>query len=269
MRPRLLPVVALSAVLLTAGCDGAPGGEAPGGGAAGGGAPTPSAEHAGTVRAAVEATGRTSARLAHTTEMGDGTTTYTITGAGDFDLANDRGNLSVELAGTRTEEVFADGKVYVRGATGPARGVWLVADRDAEARHLLRPPANDPEFVLRQVSMVKEYAQLPAEDVNGVRAVHYRGVLPDEAISLRMTKDALDKVATMRTAFGSPIPALADVWVDPQGRAVRARVGMEIKNLPKTVTTVGFSEFGKAVRVTPPAGEETEASDGFTGPAIG
>ncbi|MEU8465706.1 hypothetical protein [Streptomyces sp. NPDC029003] len=46
----------------------------------------------------------------------------------------------------------------------------------------------------------------------------------------------------MRTAFGGPIPALPDVWVDPRGRAVL---------------------------VTPPAGEETEASDGCTGPAVG
>lgn len=276
MRHRHLLALATSAVLLTAGCAGASddGGERsaekkPSAAAESSSSGT-SPELAATVRAAVEATGRTSARLTHKSEVGDSTTMYTIAGSGDFDLANDRGNLTVDLATTRFEEVFADGKVYVRGTAGGRRGGWTATGRDqTEARYLLRPPANDPEFVLRQVSMVKEYGKVAEEDLNGVRTVHYRGLLPDEAVTLRMAKETLDKTATMRTAFGGRIPALADVWVDPQGRAVQARVGLEVKDLPKMVTTVGFTELGKTVQVTPPAGAETTPADGFGSPALG
>ncbi|WP_267242613.1 hypothetical protein [Streptomyces sp. PR69] len=279
MRRRTYALTAVCALLLTAGC----GGEDADGGAERAGAaveasakpsaqsaaPSPAPEHTATVRAAIDAVGRTSARVSQKTELGDGTTSHTITADGDFDFAGDRGNLTVALPPVaRFEEVFADGKVYLRGTAGAEQMGWQMTDRNQlEARRLLRAPANDPAFVLRQAVMTRtEFARVGEEKLNGVPTVHYLGFLSDEAITLRMTADAREKAEQLRTAFGGRIPVVSHVWVDSQGRAVQVQLALRVKDLIDSVTTLTFTEFGKRVQVTVPPAEDVVPVPSLDGP---
>ncbi|MFD3993450.1 hypothetical protein [Streptomyces sp. NPDC058583] len=155
-------------VLLTAGCATA---ESGGNGAE----PTPSraatptvaatVAATRTVRAALDVTGRTAARTVAKTELGKGAVpACVISGDGAHDFAKDRGIVSVGMAtAARFEEVFADGRVYIRGNAGDETMPWSYVDRDdVDARHVLRAPANDPEYTLRQAAMGEKFQQVGA-----------------------------------------------------------------------------------------------------------
>ncbi|QGV79081.1 hypothetical protein [Streptomyces ficellus] len=277
MRHALALATLCCAALLVGGCDdtdrsdrsGGAGGAKSGAGAGARSAPaetetgteTATAEHAATVRAAVAATGRTSARIAQTHTI-DGTAigeqVHTITVGGDFDFAKDRGNLAVTLGPVAFEEVFDGDNVYLRGQVpGDPDGDWYLADRRAPARHLLRAPANDPEYTLSQATMARTFARAGEETINGAPVVRYRGALPHEAVTLRMEKATSDKIGEMRRTLGGRIPADVDVWVDARGRAVRARLALDMGGVTST-NTLTFSELGKPVRITVPQGEITE-----------
>lgn len=67
---------------------------------------------------------------------------------------------------------------------------WSYVDRDEiEVRHILRAPANDPEYTLRQAAMGEEFEQVGEENLNGTPVTRYRGLLTHEALTLQMTKE--------------------------------------------------------------------------------
>lgn len=231
-----------------------------------------SAEHATAVREAAAATGRTSARVGQTVELGDGETTYNLSVAGDFDLAADRGQLGVDLPGgaiSHVDEIFADGQVYVRGSAGVPAGSWAAIDRERTVAHaLLRSPVNDPEHVLQQVSTLTRVTRGGEEEVNGVRAVRYSGILADDAVTLRLVPEVRSKLERYRSLSGAGLEIAADVWVDPQGRATKVRLTLDMDPI-RSVSTVSFTELGKPVKVTPPPAKNTAAATELSGVLTG
>lgn len=221
-----------------------------------------------TVRAALDVTGRTTARTAVRTELGKGAVpAYVISGEGAHDFAEDRGTVSVGLAtAARFEEVFADGRVYVRGTAGDETMAWSYVDRDeVEARHILRAPANDPEYTLRQAAMGEKFQQVGEEKLNGATVTRYRGLLPHAALTLQMEKAVRAKTDRLRDLMGGRIPATVDVWVDDRKRAVQVRLSMLIEGAASSVNTLTLTELGKPVKVTVPAGEAAESDPSILG----
>ncbi|TXS32903.1 hypothetical protein EAO70_00210 [Streptomyces sp. adm13(2018)] len=164
--------------------------------------------------------------------------------------------VSVGLAdAVRFDEVFADGRVYVRGKAGGESMPWSYADRaDAEARHMLRAPANDPEYTLRQASMGERSERVGEEKPGGAAVTRYRGLLPHSALTLEMGEETRAEADTLRTYFGGGIPVTVDVWVDGRERAIGVRLSMTVKDVMSSVTTLTLTELGRPVRVVVPAG---------------
>ncbi|MEV0492457.1 hypothetical protein [Streptomyces atratus] len=257
MRRPLIPL-AVAAALLCAGCSGDPGtaqDAAKAAKASGSGSET---DHGAAVRAAVTATKKTSARIDQKIEIGDGTASYVISIKGDFDWAGAKGRLGVALhnaaaprkTSPRMEEIFDGDTVYFGGFAEMA-GSWGSIRRDrAEAHYALRAPMNDPEHVLRQVAQMRRTSKVGEETVNGTPAVHYRGLLTQETVTLRMAKDMRAKVDTMREGIGG-LTVFADAWVDRSGRVVRTRLDWPLGAVG-VKATMNLAEHGKPVRVTVP-----------------
>ncbi|MGW9120354.1 hypothetical protein ACWGRV_27710 [Streptomyces sp. NPDC055663] len=263
MQRPLVPLV-VAAVLLCAGCSGGSDSGSGSGSARGAeksgnaSASRSAADHGAAVRAAVAATKKTSARIDERIEIGDGTTEYVVSVKGDFDWADAAGRLAVSLrnpavpgkTSPRMDEIFADGTVYVGGFAELA-GSWGSIRRDeAEAHYALRAPMNDPEHVLRQVAQMRRISRVGEETVNGTPAVHYRGVLADETVTLRMAKDMRAKIDSAREQIGG-ITVYADVWIDRKGQLVRTRLDWPM-GAAGVKATMNLADHGKPVRAKAP-----------------
>lgn len=273
MRRSHVPCAALAtlAALLCAGCGPGPDSR-PASGTASKASAEPAPDRAGTVRAAAEATRATSARTSQTMELGDGSKNYTLTATGDFDMARDKGALSVDFPGggiSHVDEVFADGKVYLRGMSGTDKDTWASIARDkAEAHYALRAPLNDPEYVLEQVSALTKVTKAGEEELGGVPAVRYHGTLPFQAAASRLAMDKRALFEELHAKIGGEVPVSAEVWVDGRGRLVQSRMTLTL-GPSKSVTTVAFSELGKSVRVEVPAARDTVPVTTITGVLAG
>ncbi|MFF3325263.1 LppX_LprAFG lipoprotein [Streptomyces sp. NPDC002889] len=244
------PILIGIAVLLCAGCSGASGDDAAGPGSAS----VPPTDHGSAVRAAVAATGRSTARIDERIEVRDGDTTYRISVTGRFDLAKDKGRLSVDFPGgaiSHLDETFAGDTVYLRGVQGSENTWGSIARDKAEAHSALRAPVNDPEHVLRQVAAMRKASKVGKEEVNGAPAVHYRGMLDHATLTLRMAPKARANAEKMRDLLDSDIPVFADAWVDEKGRLVRAR--LSLTSMTSVTATMTLSDLGKPVTANAPA----------------
>ncbi|MCT7351235.1 hypothetical protein N4P33_03500 [Streptomyces sp. 15-116A] len=257
MRRPLVPAIA--AALLCAGCSTADAGS--------GDKPTaaspPSASssgHRSAVREAVAALREDSAGFRQEIELEGGGRVYDLTVSGGFDFAADKGHVAVDLPGgaiDHSDQVFADGKIYIRGVEGFGEDTWGVVLRDeARAHYLLRSPLNDPEHVLLQIAAMREVSREGEETVQGVRAVRYRGILDHRTLTLRMAPETRTKMDEARDALGSDLPVFADAWVDSRGRLVQARTDADLAGVRVTLTMT-LSDIGKPVRVTVPRPDET------------
>lgn len=216
-------------------------------------------DHGVAVRAAIERTSADSARVDEKIELrsADSPRTYVFAIAGAFDLAGDRGRLTVELEDSGmdpVEEVFVGDTVYVRGSRAVGAGMWAAADRsEALTRYFLRAPLNDPEHLLRQVMAMRQVSDEGKEQVNGAPAVHYRGTIDHATATLGMTAETKQGLADLREKLGEDVPVYADVWVDGKGRAVQVRLscfgGM------KAMTTMTLSDFGTSVEAEEPSAD--------------
>ncbi|MEW2488349.1 hypothetical protein [Streptomyces sp. NPDC048411] len=204
------------------------------------------------------ATKKSSARIDEEIEIGDSTTSFMISIKGDFDWAGAKGRLGVALhnaaapqkTSPRMEEIF-DGDTVYFGGFAEMEGSWGSIRREkAEAHYALRAPMNDPEHVLRQVAQMRRTSKVGEETVNGMPTVHYRGLLTQETVTLRMAKDMRAKVDTVRERVGA-LAVYADAWVDRSGRVVRTRLDWPM-GAAGVKATMNLTDHGKLVRVTAP-----------------
>ncbi|MFB7776729.1 hypothetical protein [Streptomyces bauhiniae] len=211
------------------------------------------------VRKAVAETREGTARIDETIELAAAGNEYRIGVAGGFDFGADRGHLTVDPPwGTaRTDEVFADGKVYARGSEGIAAGTWATVSRqEAEVHYLLRAPLNDPEHVLRQLSALRQVSDEGRETVHGGRVTHYRGTVDHRTLTLRMAADVRKQMDDARQRLGIDLPVFADAWVDGRGHLVRTRLAVNLGGVEATAT-MNLTDLGKPVRVTVPDPADT------------
>ncbi|MFB8757561.1 hypothetical protein [Streptomyces nigra] len=262
-----LALIAAAAVLLCAGCSAT---DTRSGDGAEAGAPSSQAasDARSAVQEAVAALREDSAGFRQKIELqGDGQV-HSLTIAGGFDFAADRGHLAVDLPGgaiDHSEQVFAEGEIYVRNILGAGEDTWGVISRDrAQAHYLLRAPLNDPEHVLQQIAAMRKVSREGEEDVAGVRAVRYRGVLDHRTVTLRMDSDVRGKMDQARDILGGDLPVFADAWVDGRGNLVQTRMSSNLSGARVTVTTV-LSDIGKPVRVTVPRAADTTSISEATG----
>ncbi|KOT92171.1 hypothetical protein ADK86_21230 [Streptomyces sp. NRRL F-5755] len=274
MRRALIPLGAVA--LLCAGCSGGTADKAGPSPKASASAPALDADHGAAVKAAVAATVKGSARVDETIEMGDGTKTYTLTVKGDFDWAGAKGRLKTGLhmgrasdaaaGGPEMEQIFSGGTVYI-GGFRDQHGAWGSVRRDkAEVQRILRAPLNDPEHVLKQVSLMRGAKKAGEEKIGGAPAVHYRGRLDNETIMLRMSERGRSKVAQVRQAIGELV-VYADAWVGRDGRIVRTRLSWPLGAGGGTAT-MNLTDFGKAVKVTVPASGKVTPMPSADGPML-
>jgi hypothetical protein len=250
---RHVHLLSAAALLLCTACSGGPDSDS-------GDGAEKAVDHGAAVRAAIARTSADSARVAEKIELRSASspTTYVFAIAGAFDLAGDKGRLTVELEDSGmdpVEEVFVGDTVYVRGSRAVGAGKWASAVRsEALTRYFLRAPLNDPEHLLRQMKAMRQVSNEGREQVNGAPAVHYRGTIDHATATLRMTTQTKQGLDALREKLGDDVPVYADVWVDGTGRAVRVRLsyfgGM------KAVTTLTLSDFGTPVKAEAPSAEQ-------------
>lgn len=219
-----------------------------------------SADQQSAVRKAVAALRQDSASFDQEIEIeGDGQV-YLLSIAGGFDFAADRGHLEVDLPGgaiDHSEQVFADGKIYLNGVQGSGVDNWGVMARDkAEAHYLLRAPLNDPEHLLQQIAAMREVSREGEENVQGVRTVRYRGILDHRTVTWRMAPDTRTTMQQARDALGGDLPVFADAWIDSRGRLVQTRTQVNMSRTRSTLT-MSLSDIGEPVRVTVPRAADT------------
>ncbi|GAA3543796.1 hypothetical protein [Streptomyces osmaniensis] len=252
-------VLVAAAALLCAGCSSADAGNHDKATAASPSS-TSSSDSRSAVRAAVAALREDSAGFRQEIELEGEGQVYGLTVTGGFDFAADRGHLAVDLPGgaiDHSDEVFADGKIYISGVQGVGKDAWGVMPRDkAQAHYLLRAPLNDPEHVLQQVAAMREISREGEENVQGVRAVRYRGILDHRTVTLRMAPDVRTKTDQARDILGSDLPVFADAWVDDRGRLVQTRMSANLSGAQVTLTMT-LSDIGEPVRVTVPKAADT------------
>ncbi|MEU0216401.1 hypothetical protein ABZ281_15290 [Streptomyces sp. NPDC006265] len=255
--PRPL-VLAVAAALLCVGCSAAHAGNGDKPAAA---SPSESSSDSrSAVRAAVAALREDSAGFRQEIELEGESEVYGLTVTGGFDFAADKGHLAVDLPGgaiDHSDQVFANGKIYINGAQGVGEDAWGVMPRDkAEAHYLLRPPLNDPEHVLQQIAAMRKISREGEENVQGVRAVHYRGILDHRIVTRRMAPDVRTRMNQARDALGSDLPVFADAWVDGRGRLVQTRMSVNMSRTRATLTMT-LADIGEPVRVTVPRAADT------------
>ncbi|PKV89155.1 hypothetical protein BX283_6789 [Streptomyces sp. TLI_146] len=218
-----------------------------------GAAESPAPDYGPTVRTAVAAMIKSTAAFDEKVEIAGDGQNFAIGVKGRFDFGGDKGMLAVDFPEggiSHVDEVFAENKVYVRGAAG-LDGEWGVIGRDkAEAHYLLRAPLNDPEHVLRQLGAMGKISKEETEQVNGTAAVRYHGLLSADALTLRGSAKLREQTSQLRGAVGE-VPMYADTWVDGQGRLVRARLRCDLGQ-GHVAVTVDFTDHGQAVKVSVP-----------------
>ncbi|KUM83882.1 MULTISPECIES: LolA-like protein [Streptomyces] len=248
-------VLTAVAALLCAGCSTADAGSGDKSAATSPSSSASSSDARSAVRGAVAALREDSAVFRQEIELEGEGQVYGLTVTGGFDFAADRGHLAVDFpegAIDHTDQVFADGKIYISGGQEIGEGNWGVVPRDkAQAHYLLRAPLNDPEHVLQQIAAMRKVSRQGEENVKGVRTVRYRGILDHRTVTLRMTPDVRTKTNQAREALGGDLPVFADAWVDGRGRLVQTRMSLNMSGARVTLT-MALSDIGEPVRVTVP-----------------
>lgn len=218
------------------------------------------------IRTALAKARATSARIDETVVIRGGDKEFTLSIAGPFDLAADRGTLSVDFPGgavDHMDEVFKGGKVYLT-RTVP-KGHWAVIDRaKARAHSLLRAPLNDPELVLRQASAIRDVSDRGTTTIDG-RPVHlYGGTLDYRTLTLGLVDEHRERLDAVRKAMGGGLPASALVWVDEEGRPARIELSAAL-NTQTVTATMNLTDFGKPVKVMVPDPSRTIPTDAVSG----
>lgn len=219
------------------------------------------------VRAAAAATAKSSARIDQKIEIRADGTNMAVAVEGSIDMPGGKGRLTVNLSSQGSgkkvsvslDEVFTGGTVYFR-MPGEKNGdtSWRSLPRDkAESHYLLRSPVNDPEHVLRQVERMNGVSKVGEESVNGAPAVHYRGKLNHETLTLRMAGDRRAKFTELREKVGRDLPVVADVWIGRDGRIVRTRLDCPMGTAGVTAT-MNLTDLDKPVE-TPTVPEDAAA----------
>lgn len=177
--------------------------------------------------AASERTRAITSAVSMVATLTDGGQEYVLTLRGSFDFAADTGSFVITFPGgaiSRTEELFTASSLYFRLPADPSQPeqlIWVRVPRaEARVRYLLRPPGNDPEYVLAQLPNARSVRLVGSEQVGGVAMTHYQGFLDLQTVTADFDPSRRDQVAQLQNVWpdqGAPI----DVWLDEPGTVRR------------------------------------------------
>jgi hypothetical protein len=218
-----------------------------------------------TDRILTEASMRTRAganAVAMASTIADGTDRFVVSMRGEFDFRADMGTLLVTLPGgaiSRAEERIVGDSLYFRYPADPAqpeRLVWVRVRRaEAKVRYLLRPPGNDPGYVLEQLTKTRSVRLVGSEPIAGTPTRHYRGFLDLPTVARDFDPTRRDQLLRSEDAWpddGVPV----DVWVDASGTVRRVVQSLDFGGTA-TRLQLDLTKPVGAVRVTPPDPAET------------
>ena len=194
-----------------------------------------------------------------------------LTGGGVTDLATRTGDLTVYMPGAGAiEERMVAGIMYMRypavrpGVGLPAGKTWVsmnFGELCGNASMLGGAGAADPTSVLSQLrnNSTSGLQDLGSATVGGAQTTHYRATVDlAKAVKTKCPSGPLSAVIAKQAARVPTMPA--DVWVDSSDRIRQMRISMDMPMASASAhmdMTVGFSDFGVAVNVVPPAPTET------------
>jgi hypothetical protein len=151
-----------------------------------------------------------------------------------------------------------NGKHWVRIDTRQLEGDLASSGRGAQQK---------PTSVLATLRGVSKKAEVVGvEEVRGAPATHYRATTDPKKVLERLPKNSRKRVGKIQRQLYGDRPLPIGVWIDDQGRVVRAQLQLNLANLPnakaagKTGTervTSEYFEFGAPLYVYPPPKSET------------
>jgi hypothetical protein len=197
--------------------------------------------------------------------------TINMTGGGVTDLASRTGDLTLNVPGAGpVEERMVGGTEYTHYPSGagssqlPPGKTWIsmnFAELCGSSSALGTAGAADPTSLLGQLrnASTSGLEDVGTARVGGVETTHYRASLDlTKAVKTQCSSGALSGVIAKEAARFHTMPV--DVWVDGADRIRQMRMRLDLPVGSATAhmdMTVGFSDFGVAVNVVPPAPAET------------
>lgn len=134
------------------------------------------------------------------------------------------------------------GTVYYHYDFPNGRSIWIKADAGAKAAGAA-PAGGDTDAQLRALNALHDVSKVGSETVDGVDAVHYRGVVDDQGSSTLLEN--------LGAGAGAAMNVPVDVWIDGRGRLVRESMTVSVQGTTVTVD-MRFSDWGVAMSVEPP-----------------
>jgi hypothetical protein len=188
----------------------------------------------------------------------------TLSGAGDFDNTNRQGSMHLDfsvagLSGT-LDEVLDGTTIYMRSplfsTSLPPGKTWLkldlqkaLASKGIDLSALL---SQNPAQSLSQLQSSRKVTKVGDETIDGVATTHYRGRIDPSKVPQGA------KIEALTNAKYGPY----NVWIgNDDGYVHRMTLAYSLKvqgTKRETITmTMGFSDYGKTVMVTVPAGSQS------------
>lgn len=152
------------------------------------------------------------------------------------------------------EGVLSGGVLYLKGAgLGVPAGKWLKYDSEDPAN--ANSPfaglvgATDPGAALRALGDPKQLDLVGTEDVDGVKADHYKAVMSTTSYA-----QTLKLPAEVAKTLPAELPV--EIWVDEQNRPVKTTTTFTIAGTTST-TEQKYFDYGAKVSVTVPKDSDT------------
>ncbi len=135
------------------------------------------------------------------------------------------------------------GTVYYHYDFPNGRSVWIKVDAGAEQAAAGAAIPTDSQ--LKALDSLTDIQKVATEQVDGVDATHYRGQMDSRATA--------DLFRNMGASAPPSVTTPLDVWIDGQGRVIREDMSLDLGG-SHIVVRMRFSDWGVAVKVTPPQG---------------
>ena len=175
-----------------------------------------------------------------------------VTADGLYDMRHHIGELDITASDGPVRsghEVLQPQEIYF--TTGdPAKGPWSNVHRtDVQTLHLLRPPANDPAYLLVQARSIVDVTKKGVESINGLTNVtRYTGVLPPVSMLQGAVSGERDHLASFLKAMPKSFTPV-DVWIDEHDRVARVTETISAESAGYSGTiTIDVSAYGIDVK---------------------
>ncbi|GAB4005023.1 hypothetical protein GCM10028772_12300 [Nocardioides ultimimeridianus] len=163
--------------------------------------------------------------------------------------------MTMTMAGTKIEERFVDGAMYMQMPGATTGGKWIKVDLAQVSSMMggsgMSDALTNPLGLMdKMAGFIDSATYVGPDSVNGAAVKHYKMTIDLKAAMAQMFPNLPGSASA---SIGSK--ADEDIWVDDQGRAVKTEVDFGTGSM----TTV-LSDFGKKVSVqAPPASQVTTA----------